>query len=72
MAHNGIILGPDWIYLTCLGKSTFCQKRFIQSKTHLGRKINSSMPLKDPKKGHANDVVATGGWVAETDRTVKN
>lgn len=67
---HGIILGPDGFIYMSGGNHTLLPKTFNSIQKPIWEEDQLFDAIKDPR-GHANDVVAPGGWVARTDKDGK-
>lgn len=68
---HGLVLGPDgYIYMSG-GNHTILPETFESIQKPIWDEDQLFPLIKDPR-GHANDVIAPGGWVARTDKDGKN
>ncbi|GGW46369.1 c-type cytochrome [Arenibacter certesii] len=67
---HGIVLGPDGYLYMAGGNHTLLPKSFNSVQKPVWDEDQLFDAIKDPR-GHANDVLAPGGWVARTDKDGK-
>lgn len=68
---HGIVLGPDGYLYMLGGNHTLLPKKFNSVQKPVWDEDQLFDAIKDPR-GHANEVVAPGGWLARTDKDGKD